>query len=382
MRSNETMKEDYPQYGRRTAGLAAQLTLTDRDILERFLLHCRMSAAPRRLKKIRSYLLQFRDVSEKPLDAITKDDAIAFWGVVKNAPFEEHTKIDIRKIVKRFLKWQYRDLDMLEPLRIPSTHLYNKKKINKPALFTLDEIRRMLRRADRVRDKALLLVLYEAGARPEEATNLRWKDVNWDAKEVHLYSHKKEDDRTVPVFEAVDLLQEWHDEWVFDDPQPNDFVFPSLVGSRPLRDKPISVTYVNRLLKRIACSAGIKRDVWTNLFRHTRLTDLKLLGVEGLVHNKFAGHKPGSKQGLVYVHLDDEDMKKIVRSKVSQQRIVASTQRQRYDDRINALEQRNGQLEAGLQQVVEHLRQTTAELIQIKEKLTIVSQSTIVPAIP
>ena len=36
----------------------------------------------------------------------------------------------------------------------------------------------------RLRDKALLILLYETAARPQEIRDLRWGDINWQAEEV------------------------------------------------------------------------------------------------------------------------------------------------------------------------------------------------------
>lgn len=142
------MKQSYPHYGKRTKELEANLLQQDREIFQRFLSYCAMRAGPKQLAKLRLYLLQFRDVVEKPLDKITKDEAIHYWGLVHRAPYEEHTKVAMRKTVKRFLKWYYRDMEMIESLTIPR-HYVNKKKVNKAALIKPEELRLMLHSVQR-----------------------------------------------------------------------------------------------------------------------------------------------------------------------------------------------------------------------------------------
>ena len=110
----------------------------------------------------------------------------------------------------------------------------------------------------------------------------------------------------------------WRDEWVFPDPQDDDFIFPSRHGPAPLRGKPLSVEYIDRVMGRAARLAGITRNVNTYLFRHTRLTEIRKKGVVGKMHNRFAGHADGSKQELVYDHMDNDDMKHDVLEKVYQ----------------------------------------------------------------
>ena len=332
------MKASYPRYGTSTESLVDNLSRSDRRILEDFLRFCAMTAGPNRLSKYRRYLLHLRDIVEKPLDQITKQDAITFWGLLRNAPYEEHTKIAIRRSVKRFLKWYYRDLDMIESLQVPANYLVNNERVNKSVLIRPRELKLMLHSAERLRDKVLLVLLYETAARPQEVRDLRWQDVNWEAQEVHLYSKKTKQDRDLPLHESLKHLRRWKSEWVYSDPQETDYIFPSLIGSRPDRTKPVSVTYINRIIKRLASKAGITRPVNTYLLRHTRLTEIRKLGVQGVEFNKFAGHKPGSRQEAVYVHLDNDDMKQSVIEKVY--RIdEEGAEVMRYEERIARLEQ-------------------------------------------
>ncbi len=337
------MKNEYGFYGKSTARLEASLGAGDREILERYLTFCSTTAGPGKIKDYKMYMLQFRDVIEMPLDEITKDDAVAFWALVNHSPHEANTKIMIRRTAKRFLKWFYRDLDMVESLKNGS-FVVNKKRINKSTLLKPHEIQLMLHRAEKLRDKVLLVLLYETAARPQEIRDLKWHDINWDENEVHLYSSKKQDDRDLPIQEAVKHLRRWKDEWVYPDPHDEDYVFPSAVGPRHVRGKPISVTYIGRIIASIAKKAGIQRPVFPYLLRHTRLTELHRLGVRGLEHNKFAGHRAGSKHQAVYVHLDNDDMKKSVLEKVYNIKENPEEQVDKYEQEIKDLKRQLGEV--------------------------------------
>ncbi len=119
-------------------------------------------------------------------------------------------------------------------------------------LLIEQETQLMLHRAERLRDKVLLVLLYETAARPQEVRELRWPDINWDEKEVHLYSRKTKEDRDLPLNESMKHLQRWKAEWVYPDPRDEDFIFPSIAGSHHDRRKPISVSYISRIIKSIA----------------------------------------------------------------------------------------------------------------------------------
>ncbi len=77
------MKTKYPRYGKRAKELEQTLTASDRELLDTFLTYCAMTAGKGQVEKHRRNLMYLRDVVEKPLDAISREDAVAFWGIAK-----------------------------------------------------------------------------------------------------------------------------------------------------------------------------------------------------------------------------------------------------------------------------------------------------------
>ena len=317
-------------------------------------------------------MLQFRDVIEKPLAEVTTQDAMRFWKLVNTSAYEEATKIDIRGAVKRFLKFQFRDAAMLEFLPV-GEYRVNSKRLNKHVLFTEDEISRMLHRAERQRDKALLSVLYETAARPQEIRDLKWADVNWELQEVRLYCTKTKKDRSLPVRDALEELQRWHEAWVLPEPEPADAVFPASYGPKIDRRQGISVTYINRVVKRLARLAGISRDVTTYLLRHTRLTQLrnsKKNKVDGLHWKLFAGHSPSSKMEERYVHLDNDDMKRAVIACAYSEETSDESDRPNAEKRFAELENQNRILASHFAEVVALLRDSRVKPTTPRLELT------------
>jgi hypothetical protein len=214
----------------------------------------------------------------------------------------------------------------------------------------------MMHSAERIRDKALLVLLYETAARPQEVRDLKWGDVKWIGSEVHLYSKKTRKSRSIPIVEALKHLARWKQEWVYPHPRDEDYIFPSIVGSRYDRSRPVSVSYINRIIKATAVRAGIDRNVYTYLLRHTRLTEIRKKGIQGIEFNMFAGHAPGStKREVVYVHLDDSDMKKSILEKVYTTCPLTPEREREYQTRISALEQQLKELLANVRESREML---------------------------
>lgn len=369
------MKSSYPRYGGGCRErLEPLLDEKERAILERYVQYLSATSGEGYQKRSQLCLLQFRDVIEKPLYSVTGDDAVMFWGLLRKSSYEMHTKIVVMKVVKRFLKWHYVDLKMLEPLKIPDNYRFNKKKLNKPALLTQGERKRMLHAAEKLSEKALLTLFVPLGARPQEIRNLRWIDVNLSAGYVHFHSNKTGDDRVLPMLDAFEHLRRWKAEWVYPDPQDADYVFPSRTGERYLREKSISVSYMCRTIKRLAKLAGIKKNVWTYLLRHTALTSIHEIGVRGLEHNYFAGHSDDSKQTQVYVHLDPKDHIRNINDKYYKVHQLSPKGKKQYDQRIRDLEKQNEtseKLQQNQKSEITLLNQKVAALHKVIEQLQI-----------
>lgn len=312
------MKSHYRYYGRDSAGLIKNLSESDKEILNAYLTYCATTAGATKVNDYRRYMLQFCDVIEQPLDRITKEDAVAVWALINHSPHEDNTKIMMRRTIRRFLKWYYKDLDMIEPLRVGTKPQVNRKKVNKSVLFTHEEIKQMIHKAESLRDKALISLLAETGARPQEIRDLTWADINWEQQEVHLYCTKTKHDRDLPIHRSVTLLAMWHDQWAYSDPQRSDYIFPALRRANQSRNRSLSTEYINQIIKRSAKAINIQRRVNSYLLRHSRLTEIYNKGVKGIEHNLYAGHVPGSKQQTIYVHMDNQDMKRCVLEKVYQ----------------------------------------------------------------
>jgi len=119
--------------------------------------------------------------------------------------------------------------------------------------------------------------------------------------EITIYSKKTGKSRTFPLNEeASRILHEWKQNYSFPDRKDTDCIFPS---QKYGRDTPMTSAGANKILRKMALKAGIKKDVWMYLFRHTRATRLyeelptpiveKLLGHKDM-YNTYA-HISGKK---------------------------------------------------------------------------------------
>jgi site-specific recombinase XerD len=69
----------------------------------------------------------------------------------------------------------------------------------------------------------------------------------------------------------------------------------------------LSYTHFNQIIKRLAKTAGLKRNIWPYLYRHSSLTAMAKVFTESRLE-QFAGWTYGSKMTRRYVHFSARDL--------------------------------------------------------------------------
>jgi hypothetical protein len=101
---------------------------------------------------------------------------------------------------------------------------------------------------------------------------------------------------------------EWLEEHPFRD-EPDAPLWCSLASNS--EGKRLSYVHFRGIIKRLACKAGIKKDVWPYLYRHTSLTAMAKVFTEARLE-QFAGWTYGSKMTRRYVHFSARDLEDAV----------------------------------------------------------------------
>lgn len=202
-------------------------------------------------------------------------------------------------ILRRFGRWLLEE-GLAE--RDPGASLkYPPKGRRVPKGVTPEDFEKLLAVAKHTRDKALLLLLWETGARAEEIIGLHWQDINLE-KHSAWVTGKGSKER--PVFFGEDgaaMLQ------AYCETVPNtaeDAVFWALDGETPL-------TYWGMYLavKRIGNKAGVEHCN-PHRFRHGFGRRLSKNGCPTLVLQDLMGHA-SSETTRIYTFLDEEDLSRL-----------------------------------------------------------------------
>jgi integrase/recombinase XerD len=157
-------------------------------------------------------------------------------------------------------------------------------KNNKSRIVFLTEIEatRLLYACKDMRDYALLCILLYGGLRRKEAAELRVQDVDLHERVLHVVTTKTHEVADCVIApKAADALE----DWLKRRPGGTPWVFPNGRGGH------IRPEQVNRLVKKYATKAGIKKNVTPHVLRHTLATNMLLNGGNVAVLQKQLRHK-------------------------------------------------------------------------------------------
>jgi integrase len=256
-----------------------------------------------RLLKYATILFYLAKMLDKPFLEATKEDIIRIVQKIESRDCSDWTKRDYKLVLKKFYKWLKRTDYYPDEVVWIRTSVRNRFKLPEE-LLSEDDIKRLVDAAENLRDKALILVLYESGCRIGELLTLRLKHVVFDEYGAVLMVSGKTGQRGVRIVFSAPKLQ----QWVENHPLKDDPDAPLWV-TRGTSKRNTILTYgsVSTLLRMLAKRAGIKKRVYPHLFRHSRATHLANHLTEAQMKQYF-GWVQGSRMASIYVHLSGRDV--------------------------------------------------------------------------
>ena len=176
----------------------------------------------------------------KSLNEVTQKDMESFIGDLecdkiatrKGKPYSDETKVGIKKAIKKFWKWKDGD-NRVYPKLVEWIDTYIEPK-DFPALSRA-EIEKLVENSASPRDRALLMVLLDAGPRIEELLNVRLKKEHlvWK-EELGCYVMRLEFSKTKPRTISIPLCTKYITDWLEVHPargNPRAQLFPMTYGS-------------------------------------------------------------------------------------------------------------------------------------------------------
>lgn len=257
--------------------------------------------------RITKYVETLRRIGEmlgKNFDQVTKADIENFVYKLEKSDYSPWTKHDYKVVLKRFYKWlKGNNEDYPLEVKWIKTTLKTKGQLLPEELVTEDEVTKLVNACDNPRDKAMIMTLYETGARIGELGSLRIKDVVFEENYARIMLNGKTGMRRIIVVASVPYLQ----SWLQNHPYRNAPLSPLWINMGTLNKYgPMSYSALAKVLRVAAEKAKLSKKVHPHKMRHSRATFLASKLTEAQM-NQVLGWKQGSDMPSTYVHLSGRD---------------------------------------------------------------------------
>ncbi len=239
------------------------------------------------------FLTYFNELSPKD---ITNDDVQHFLSefVVR----QQYSRSYQRQMVSA-IKSFYRDrlAVKIDITAIPIV----KRERTLPKVLSTNEVKRIIERAINLKHKTMLMLLYGCGLRVGELLNLHVKHIDSERKVLEVLNGKGFKDRVVPLTDNIlEQLRVYYKAY-----KPMNYLFEGQEFNMPYSPKS-----VNNFLKKYAWKAGIKKNVYAHMLRHSYATHLLETGVDLRYIQVLLGHK-SSKTTEIYTYVSQKRMDQI-----------------------------------------------------------------------
>ena len=170
-----------------------------------------------------------------------------------------------------------------------------------PEVLSKDEIRNLLDNIDNTKTKLMLSMIYACGFRVSELVNLKVSDLDFTQNIGHVRMGKGRKDRVFNIPQQLKKLIEKQVQQQIEAKQP--YLFSST-------NEKMSERNLQKLLKKAAQKAGIKKDIHPHTLRHSFATHLLENNIDIRKIQELLGHADLSTT-QIYTHVSTEELKKI-----------------------------------------------------------------------
>ncbi|HMS50920.1 MAG TPA: tyrosine-type recombinase/integrase, partial [Chitinophagales bacterium] len=161
-----------------------------------------------------------------------------------------------------------------------------------PTVLSSEEITNILKATENLKHKTILTVIYSAGLRISELTNLKIKDIDSERKQIRIEQSKGKKDRySLLSIKTLDLLRTYFKKY-----KPKEWLFEGQEGGQ------YSTRSIQTFFQEICKKAGIKKKVSVHTLRHSFATHLLENGTDLRYIQALLGHE-SSKTTEVYTHI-------------------------------------------------------------------------------
>ena len=188
------------------------------------------------------------------------------------------------------LRFFYRVYD-LEDRAIRLPHLKNNRKL--PVVFSQQELRRLFKTPQRLKQRVLFALIYSAGLRVSEVCKLSIGDIDFHRKQIHIRQSKNNKSRYVVLSDYIAKGLKQYIEGA----KPKVYLFN---GSQ--KGKSLGHSAVQQSFRVAMKKAGISKEACVHTLRHSFATHLLEQGVDIVTIKEQLGHAH-IQTTMMYLHV-------------------------------------------------------------------------------
>ena len=161
-----------------------------------------------------------------------------------------------------------------------------------PIIISKDNVLKIIEKANNIKHKSMIALVYSAGLRVGELIDLKIKDIDSSRMIIHVKAAKGNKDRIIPLSEKLlKMLRQYYKEF-----SPKEYLFEGQKGGK------YTSSSFNKLLKSAAKKAGIIKNITAHTLRHSYATHLLENGTDIRVIQKLLGHN-SIKTTMIYTQV-------------------------------------------------------------------------------
>ncbi len=248
-----------------------------------------------------STLHRFALSTTKNFKDMGRADVQSIVANIERSNLADSSKREYKIRLKQFFKWLQGEQNSANWVK---TTMKNSSRKLPEALFTEEDVGKLIEAAKNPRDRALISLLFDSGCRIGEVGDLRKKDIIFDDYGAVALVNGKTGARRVRLMFSMSAIAEWMDYHPYKNDE-NAYLFVNLKGSN--KGKQIQYDALDKILKGVAERAGLKKRAHLHLFRHSRATMYAQHLTESQMDECF-GWVLGSKMSRTYVHLSGKQI--------------------------------------------------------------------------
>ncbi len=187
------------------------------------------------------------------------------------------------------------DKDITKKIKRP------KKETKIPVVLTQEEVKKLLSVLKNKKSYLMVSLVYACGMRVSEIVSFKIRDLNFEEGVGFIRKAKGKKDRMFNIPKI--LVSALKEQTIKQEENKEELLFNSYRGSLSSRN-------IQKIVKRAAKRAGIKKDVHPHTLRHSFATHLLEAGVDIRKIQELLGHS-NLATTQIYTHISTKELKKI-----------------------------------------------------------------------